>query len=163
MGDVIMKKLKIYLDTSVISHLDAHDAPEKMKETWMLWDIFTSNVYEVCVSDVTMEEIERCGINKKTVLFEYLSKIKFIEQRETNESLNLASKYIELNVLTEKSRDDCRHIALATVNEYDLIISWNFKHFVNIRIIDKIHAVNKLLGYKEIRIVPPLMLIGGGE
>ena len=73
----------------------------------------------------------------------------------------LTNKYMEYDVLKEKSRDDCRHIALATINDCDYIISWNFKHFVNIRTIDKVQAVNKLFGYREIKIVPPPMLLGG--
>jgi hypothetical protein len=43
---------------------------------------------------------------------------------------------------------------LATINDCDYITSWNFKHLVNVKTVDKIQAVNKLLGYREIKIVP---------
>ena len=92
-----MKKIKIYLDTSIISHLAAEDSPEKH------------------------------------------------------------------GVLTQKSRDDCRHIAIATIIGCKYIISWNFKHFVNIRVINKVQAVNKLLGYEEVAIVPPPMISEGDD
>ena len=34
-----MRKLKIYLDTSVISYLDQSDSQEKMEQTRKLWKI----------------------------------------------------------------------------------------------------------------------------
>lgn len=66
-------------------------------------------------------------------------------------------------MLKEKSRDDLRHISLAVIAECDYIISWNFKHFVNIRTINKVQAVNKLVGYHDISILPPSMLVEGDE
>ena len=156
-----MKKLKIYLDTSVISHLDAFDTPDKMQDTLDLWDEIMLGKFDILVSDITMEELERCVEPKKSKLYEFLRGIDSIRVEETEESIALTSKYMEYGVLKEKSRDDCRHIALATMNGCDYITSWNFKHFVNIKTIDKVQAVNKLLGYREIRIVPPPMLLGG--
>ncbi|GHU95409.1 hypothetical protein FACS189479_08950 [Spirochaetia bacterium] len=42
-----MKKLKKYLDTSVISYLDRQDVPEKMAETRRLWNQIKAGVYTV--------------------------------------------------------------------------------------------------------------------
>ena len=156
-----MKKLKIYFDTSVVSHLDAHDTPEKMQDTLNLWDKCISGDFDIFLSDIIIGELERCEEPKRSKLYEFLGHIDVIRIEETDESMTLTNKYMEYGVLKEKSRDDCRHIALATINECDYIISWNFKHFVNIKTIDKVQAVNKLLGYKEIKIVPPPMLLGG--
>ena len=47
-----MKKLKLYLDTSVISHLFADDALEKMEDTNRLWDGLIKGKYGVCISPV---------------------------------------------------------------------------------------------------------------
>ena len=156
-----MKKLKIYLDTSVVSHLDALDAPDKMQDTLALWNEIASGSFDVFVSDVTIEELERCAEPKKSKLYEFLGAIDVTRIEETEETITLTNKYMEYGVLKEKCRDDCRHIALATINDCDYIISWNFKHFVNVKTIDKVQAVNKLLGYREIKIVPPPMLSGG--
>lgn len=51
-----MRKLKIYLDTSVISHLDAPDTPEKMADTLKLWEGIKRGEYEVYVSYMTIDE-----------------------------------------------------------------------------------------------------------
>jgi len=55
--------------------------------------------------------------------------------------------------------DDLRHVSIAVLSKCDYILSWNFKHLVNIRTIDKIQGINKLLGYSDIKIFPPTMLI----
>ena len=64
-------------------------------------------------------------------------------------------KYLK-RCLNPKSRDDCRHIAIATITGCKYIVSWNFKHFVNIKTINKVQAVNKLMNYNEINILLPL-------
>ena len=156
-----MKKPKIYLDTSVIGKLDASDQPDKKQETLALWEELKSGSFDVHFSDVTIEELERCAEPKKSKLYDFISDIEITRIEETEEAITLTNKYMEYGVLKEKNRDDCRHIALATMNECDYIVSWNFKHFVNVKTIDKVQAVNKLLGYKEIKIVPPPMLLGG--
>ena len=42
-----MRKLKVYLDTSVISHLLQEDVPEKMADTKQLWEMFKDGKYDV--------------------------------------------------------------------------------------------------------------------
>ena len=62
-----MNKIKIYLDTSVISYLDQQDAPERMKETQEIWELFKEGKYEVYISDVVVYEINQCKIGRAHV------------------------------------------------------------------------------------------------
>ena len=55
-----MRKLKVYLDTSVISHLLQEDVPEKMADTRKLWEMFKDGKYDVYLSIVTLEEVGDC-------------------------------------------------------------------------------------------------------
>ena len=55
-----MRKLKVYLDTSVISHLMQEDVPDKMEDTRELWEMFKAGKYDVYLSTVTLEEISGC-------------------------------------------------------------------------------------------------------
>ena len=71
------EKLKIYLDTSVISYLAQADVPEKMSNTRKLWDIFKSEKYDLYLSTVTLQEIEDCPEPKRSILYQYLSEIKY--------------------------------------------------------------------------------------
>lgn len=120
-----------------------------MQDTLEFWEKLDVDKYEVMISDITIEELSQCPQPKKTVLFDYLEKLNFIDLAESEESLALANDYIKLGVLSSESKDDCRYIALATIAECELIVSWNFKHFVNFKTINKVQAVNKLLGYRE--------------
>lgn len=62
------RELKVYLDTSVISHLWQLDAPEKMKETLDLWERFKSGDFDVYLSQVTIEEANECSDEKRQKL-----------------------------------------------------------------------------------------------
>jgi len=69
--------------------------------------------------------------------------------------VKLADTYIAENVVGETSREDCFHIALATINKVDILVSWNFKHIVNVFRIRGYNAVNLKLGYTQIDIRSP--------
>ena len=154
-----MRKLKLYLDTSVISHLFADDTPDKMQDTKLLWDDFINNKYRIFISQVVVDEIEVCPEPKRSQMLEQLRMIDFEVYDETDEVDSLANEYIKGGVLKEKSLDDCLHIAFAVVNDCDIIVSWNFKHLVNYKTISKINVVNVMNRYREISILPPQMLL----
>ena len=158
-----MKKLKIYLDTSVISHLEQTDAPEKMKDTIALWKDFQAGMYTVIISDVTMSEIDRCAGPKQSLLRDRLADIHYVEIIRDDESLRLSKLYFKHGGLPPKSKEDALHIAIATVNECDVILSWNFRHIVNMRAISAVESVNIQEGYRTPRIMPPTMLLEKGE
>lgn len=157
------KKLKVYLDTSVISYLQQVDAPERMKDTLALWAQFEIGKYDICLSQVTLDEVGECREPKRTVMYEYLSKISYTKLEITNEVLKVANQIIDMGILTKKSYDDCQHIATALVHGCDCIISWNFKHIVNIKTIKGVRAITHLESYKNIDIMNPSVLLGGDE
>ena len=118
-----------------------------MQDTIDLWQELIRGQYIVIISDLTIAELTQCPEPKRTLLFEQLSAIDYVAVREIPESITLADEYIKYGVLNLKSRDDCRHIAIATITGCKYIVSWNFKHFVNIKTINKVQAVNKLMNY----------------
>ena len=73
----------------------------------------------------------------------------------TRESLDLADLYIKENVVGKTSRPDCIHIALATLNNADILVSWNFKHIVNINRIRGYNSINYRLGHQILEIRTP--------
>ena len=158
-----MRKLKVYLDTSVISYLSQEDAPERMKDTLELWKYFVNGKYDVYLSQVTLDEIEKCSESKRNKLYDYLSDIEYTKLEINAEIVELAQKIIDMGILRPKSFDDCQHIATAVVHGCDCIISWNFKHIVNIKTIKGVRAITHLESYKDIDIMNPSVLLGGGE
>jgi predicted nucleic acid-binding protein len=156
-----MKKLKIYLDTSVISHLQHEDAPERTKETLLFWDELKTGKYEIVISDLTLEELSLCPQPKQRDLLEHLEEIDYEVLHRSTEVAAMAEDYIANGVLPKTKRGDCLHMAFATVSECDVIVSWNFKHMVRFRTIQGIRGVNTKNGYsKMMDIVQPTILLG---
>ncbi len=158
-----MKKLKVYLDTSVISYLYQDDAPEKMADTLALWDLFEKGVYEVYISDVVLEEIYHCNEHKLDILLDYMDRVKIHVLETDNDTMNLAEKFIDFGILKKTSLDDCRHISAAILAGCDIITSWNFKHIVNVKTAKGVKVITTLEGYKDILIYPPSALLEGVE
>lgn len=158
-----MQKLKVYLDTSVISYLLQEDAPEKMADTRQLWEMFKNGKYDVYLSTVTLEEVSDCSEPKKSKMYDYLEQINYTPIRITDDMSDVAQQIINMGILTKKSFDDCQHIAAAIIYGCDCIISWNFKHIVNIKTIRGVRAITNLKGYKPIEILNPSVLLESEE
>lgn len=81
----------------------------------------------------------------------------------TPESFQLAQTYVNEKVVGETSFDDCLHIATATLNKVDLLVSWNFKHIVNIYRIRGYNAINLREGHINLNIHSPKEIVGNEE
>ncbi len=77
----------------------------------------------------------------------------------TDDAVSLALEYIKENVVGQTSYEDCLHIAMATIFRLDLLVSWNFKHIVNIKRIRGYNGINIKNGYPAIEIRSPKDLI----
>ena len=118
---------RYYIDISVFGGYFDIEFEDTTKQ---LFDkILRSNI-KILYSELTENELEKApakiknfirGLPKDSVNYIEISK----------ESVDLADKYISENVVGKTSREDCIHIALATLNRADVLISWNFKHIVN--------------------------------
>jgi len=158
-----MKKLKLYLDTSIISHLDQQDAPEKMADTLALWQEVEDGIYDIYLSFVDFDEINRCKPDKQKILDSYIARIEYTHIDISDEIFDLASEFITQAILKQKSFDDALHLASAMVSDCDAVVSWNFKHMVNIKTINGIKIVAALTGYKDVAIYTPTILTGGTD
>lgn len=153
------KRLTLYVDTSVIGgYFDI----EFEKETSILFDNIESQKYDIMYSSVTEDELLNAPEQVKNLLGTIPS---FLIKRVslTEEAVKLADTYISEGVVGKTSRDDCFHIALATINKADILVSWNFKHIVNIFRIRGYNAVNLKLGYSQIDIRSPKEIITNEE
>ena len=143
------KKLKIYLDTSVVSYLLQEDVPEKMEITNQLWELFKLGQFEIYLSNVTMKEISRCPEPKRSQLVCRLDDIEYTLVEVADNAQDIAEQLIA--------------IAAAVECGCDCIVSWNFKHIVNIRTIRGVRAITNLKGYKPIEILNPSVLLESEE
>ncbi len=149
-----MRSLKVYVDTSFIGgYFD-----EKFEiDTKLLFDEIIKDEYSIVVSDLTEKELSKAPENVRNLLRDL--KVDFELVAVTKESIELAMEYINEKVVGQTSLDDCIHIATATINKVDLLVSWNFKHIVNIQRIRGYNSINIRNGYSVLEIRSPKDLI----
>ena len=146
---------RFYFDTSVISGV--YDIEFEEHSAILMEKVKLGRIKAV-ISNVTEREIMRA---RKEIRDFYSSipkeNIEFIEL--STEAISLAETYVKEKVVGETHIDDCLHIALATINRVDLLVSWNFKHIVNVYRIRGYNSVNIRLGYPTLEIHSPLEIV----
>ncbi len=146
-----MKKNRIYVDTSVIG--GCLDIEFQQWSNGLLAD-FQAKTYLLLLSILTDAEIHKAPDEVKEIYSVFRRcAIEIIDL--TPEVIELAETYLNHNILSTNCRDDARHIAMATIANADLLVSWNFKHIVHFEKIRRFNAVNIELGYKSISIYSP--------
>jgi predicted nucleic acid-binding protein len=148
------RKLILYLDTSVIG---GYYDDEFLDDTRRLFQAIKNNEYGVVISDLTLKELIKAPQNVKTLLRDL--SIDFMEIVASPECVELANEYLKEKVVGQTSLEDCVHIATATIHKVDILVSWNFKHIVNIQRIRGYNAINLKNGYQQLEIRSPKDLI----
>ena len=133
-----MKKQRIYLDTSVFGGYFDDEFKEFTKP---LFERIKKDEFTIIFSTMLETELEFAPDKVRDLVRKIENDdTEFVE--ETDDAVELATEYINENVVGKTSYPDCLHIALATVNQADLLISWNFKHIVNIERIRGYNSIN---------------------
>jgi hypothetical protein len=148
-------KQRIYIDTSVVG---GYFDEEFSEATQALFKRLENNEIIFVVSDLLDLELIGAPLNVQKLL-ERFSPDKFERVQLTEEAIKLADTYVSEKVVGKTSLEDCRHIALATVNRVDVLASWNFKHIVNLDRIKGYNSVNYRFGYPMIEIRSPKDLL----
>ena len=150
---------RIYIDTSVVGGYFDEEFSETTKQ---FFERLENNEIVFVISDLLDLELTGAPRNVRELLYNFSSD-KFERVQLTEEAIQLANKYITEKVVGKTSLEDCRHIALATINRVDVLASWNFKHIVNLDRIKGYNSVNYRYGYPMIEIRSPKDLINYGE
>ncbi len=144
-------KQRLYIDTSVFGGFYDEEFSEFTKP---LFERLQKGEFTLLFSAVTQDELNPAPDNVKKLVENI--KVEDTEFLETNEEVvDLATQYILEKVVGQTSLPDCLHIALATINRADFLISWNFKHIVNVQRIRGYNAINIKNGYKQLEIRSP--------
>ncbi len=147
-----MRLQRVYVDTSVLG--GCHDDEFAPWSNGLMIDFRLGNFRPV-VSEVVDAEVRDAPEPIRDIYSELLTlEPEFLNA--TEEAVQLAETYLEQQILmTAKFFDDALHIALASVAEVDVLVSWNFKHIVHFDKIRLFTAVNIELGYKPLQIYSP--------
>lgn len=153
------KKLKLYFDTSVFNFAFANDTLDKKVITLKLFEEVKTNKYDVYISTVVLREIHEAQRGKAEKLINLIKDVQPFDLEFDTECYELAYEYIKRGIIPGKYEDDAFHIAVASVNNLDAVISWNFKHIVKLKTKKEVSGTNLLMGYKEIEIYSPMEVI----
>ncbi len=148
--------MRLYLDTSVIGGF--YD-PEFSEWTKPLIEDVLRGKHIAIISDITIKEIQDAPKNVVGLLEQLINThSELVASNEQTEIL--AAHYIREGVLRKKSLEDANHIALATIHNVNAVVSWNFKHLVNMDRIRLFNSVNLKYGYGLIDIRSPREITG---
>jgi hypothetical protein len=146
-----MKTLRIDVDTSVLGGC--------FDEEFALWSNalvrdFREGRFIPLLSDLLAAEVARAPQSVREVHADVVA-CSAEQLTVSTEALDLLAAYEAHSVLGPKYRADMLHIALATVADADVLVSWNFKHIVRFDKIRLFNAVNLEQGYKSLAIHSP--------
>ena len=146
---------RVYIDTSVVG---GQFDKEFSADTVPFFKAVTKGLFVIIVSDLLKAELLRAPQEVKDFLSDLPSQ-QIENIRLTQEASELADQYIIAKVVGQTSRADCQHIAMATLAKADILVSWNFKHIVNLDKIRGYNGINYQLGHNMIEIRTPKEII----
>lgn len=146
-----MKTQRIYLDTSVIG--GCFDDEFEIWSNALINDI-CSGLFHGVTSEVVEAEIADAPKNVRVKFIDFL-KLEPEILRVSAEIISLVDIYLEHKILAERFRNDMLHIALSTIADVDILVSWNFRHIVRYDKIRQFNAVNLEQGYHTLEIYSP--------
>ena len=153
------QKTRIYIDTSVWNFVLEAVRPDSIL-TYEFLQLMQSTEYIAVISDITETEINKSQEPRRSQLDQLID----IHQPEiiyVNEEVrNLSNIYLEEKLIPQPQINDATHIAAATVNRCDFLVSWNFKHIVRAKVIRGVHLINLREEYGLIELVSPREFLG---
>ena len=142
---------RVYIDTSVIGGCldeEFHEHSER------LFTDFEAERLQAVISNITIVEMLQAPEEVRSILERpALQKAERVYLDE--EAVSLAEAYIKEGIVGEANRVDAQHIAIATVQRVDILVSWNFQHIVKWSRIRAFNSVNLKFGYPQLEIRSP--------
>ena len=148
-------KQRVYIDTSVIGGCEDD---EFSRWSRLLVDEFRTGVRIAVVSDVTRRELERAPESIKDIL-RTIPETNIEKVFLDREAEKLAQEYVNESVVGSKQIADALHIAIATTERVDVLVSWNFHHIVNLDRIRGFNAISLKTGFPLLEIRSPREII----
>jgi predicted nucleic acid-binding protein len=147
---------RIYVETSVWSHAFAKDAPESRAATLEFLRRALGAAHDLFISDVVLAEIGRAPEGLALDLLSLIEKHSPGLLELDEEAADLADRFLQLGAAPSSKVEDAQHVAIAIVNELDMLLSWNYRHLVNVRRREAFQHISALSGYyKPLHIITP--------
>ena len=154
-----MRKQKIYLETTLFNHYFDKDRGDSHLDTVKLFKEIAVGKHEAFTSDYVVDELKKAPTDKYAKMMNLLTEYQVPVLGMSDEADRLADIYVAEGVIPQKYKMDSLHIAIATVNDLDMIISMNFQHIVKRKTIKMTGHINVMNGYRVIEIYSPMEVV----
>ena len=153
-----MHRPKVYLETTLFNYF-VDESKEDHLVTIAFFESIASNQFDGYTSAYTIAELENALEPKRSKMLALIEKYNITVLEASTEADQLASLYIYNGIIPEKKNIDAQHIAIATVNDIGMILSYNFKHINKLKTKNMVPAINQNKGYISVIITQPKEVI----
>jgi len=154
-----MIKQKVYLETTLFNFYIDESRGKYHADTVSLFEEIAAGKYDAYTSGFVIEELEEADKEKCDMMLGLIPKYGITILPKNDEADRLADIYIAEGMIPKKYRMDAVHIAYATVNDLDTIISLNFEHIVKRKTIIMTEAINIMNGHHAVEIYSPAEVV----
>ena len=154
-----MRKQKIYLETTLFNHYFDDDRGLAHTSTIALFKEIAAGKYAAFTSGTVIEELAKAATEKYDKMFSLIDEYSITVLSASEEAERLADIYVSAGVIPLKYRTDGVHIAVAAVNDLDMIISMNFQHIVKRKTKLLTGNINTINGYRAVEIFNPMEVV----
>ena len=154
-----MRTPKMYLETTLFNFYVDEDRGFAHVDTVKLFKEIAAGKYEAFTSTYVTDELESAPEIKRDKMLSLITEYGIAVLAPNEEAVRLADIYVSEGVIPQKYRTDGLHIAIATVNDLDMIISMNFRHIVKRKTILSTGKINNLNSYRAIEIYSPMEVV----
>lgn len=154
-------KPKVYLETSVISYLTSRPSRDLIvaanQQLTLEWWQARRQDFDLFISQLVIQEAGTGDENAAQRRLRAVADIPLL--RLSEEAVTLAEKLVQEGPMPQKAIEDALHIAVATLNSMDYLLTWNFKHIANATMRYKTEHICRLAGYEPPIICTPQELM----
>ena len=152
-------KPRIYIETTLFNYYYDDERGFAHESTRVLINEIADCKYQAFTSTYVTDELEAATPEKRDKMLSLIKQYDIKVLAPSEEATRIANLYIQENIIPIKFRTDSLHIAVATINNLDMIISLNFKHIVKMKTKKLTADINIKNGYKAIEIYSPMEVI----
>jgi predicted nucleic acid-binding protein len=147
--------MKLYIETSVPNFLFADDAPEKRQVTMAFFEWLRICDDELFISKLVEDELRPTPEPKLGKMMAALDQVSLSVLEVPPAASGLADLYLSERIIPARFKNDALHVATAVCHQMDVVVSWNMKHLVNVRKVQRINEVNEQHSFPHIRVHTP--------
>jgi predicted nucleic acid-binding protein len=144
----------LYIETSTFNFYDSKES-KKQQATRALFDWIEKGRFKAFTSEVVIEELSKAEEGKRQKMLDLISRHDMEVLDYDKRAEDLAELYMEKGVIPRKYFTDAWHIAIASVNKLNFVISFNFGHIVKLQTLNMTGLENVRRDYPQLGLLSP--------